>query len=661
VAGKAGERVQEGDAGAAGEPGRAAALAAVPQRWLIPVGDARPGPREPAGRRLASNLKTDTMPDWRPGPGFTDRPPPARSARVAVPSARPAAPPAAERPAGPPGLERLLNLRGWPVALVLVIQAVFSLRLIWSATAFIDEGEYLTVGHLELAHFLHHAAIPNVSTYLSGSPILYPPLAAIADDIGGLAAARLLSLAFMLLATFLLHGVTRRLLSSRSAAFFAAALFGWLGTAQFLGAFATYDAMALMLLALATWLGVRAADDPTGLRLVLMCASGLSMAVADAAKYAAALFNPVVVVVAVLAVWRQEGRKAGLDAGGALLLTAALPLTIGYDLAGKSLSQGLTSTTLSRASGSSSLGSVLALSAHATGIIAVLAVLGAIVLTASRPGWRTWALAWALAGAEFLAPAEQARIHTLTSLFKHVGYGAWFACVMAGYLLARLPVLLASLRARRRAAAGGPATVRAPENAGASPRPRWAVAGGLAAGTVVVLLAGAFGITVADGQYGDWPNSRPMISELAKLVRPDGYYLIEDPSVVTYYLRSKVQVARVDSTYTFFYTDPQTHRALVNVPAYADAIKHSYFNAIVLNFGDTNAVDQLIVPDIRANPEYHLVATIGYRDGYGPGNYLIWLRVSPKPAAASRPAASRRPGARRRHRKRLPGHIRTQT
>jgi hypothetical protein len=574
-----------------------------------------------------------TLADRPPEPGRPDRSPADGSGREA-------------EPAGQTRLERLLNLRGWPVTLVLVVQAALSLRLVWSATAFIDEGEYLTVGHLELAHYLHHAAIPDVSSYLSGSPVVYPPLAAIADDVGGLAAARLLSLAFMLLATLLLHGVTRRLLSSRPAAFFAAALFAWLGTAQFLGAFATYDAMALMLLALATWLGVRAAGEGSALRYPLLCAGGLSIALADAAKYAAALFDPVVVVVAVLAAWRLDGRKAGLDAGGAMLLTAALPLTIGYDLAGKSLSQGLTSTTLTRTAGTNSVGSVLALSAHATGVVAVLAVLGAVIITAGRPGWPTVALAWALAGAEFLAPAEQARIHTLTSLFKHVGYGAWFACALAGYALARLPALLAGLGRLRRAQP--PAQ---PPGPSARPRPRRAALAGTAIGAAVVLLAGAFGVTVANGQYGDWPDSRAMIAELATILRPGGYYLIEDPSVVTYYLRSKVEVTRVDSTYTFFYTDPRTHQALVNVPAYADAISRGYFNAIVLNFGDTNALDQLIAPDISRNHDYRVVATIGYRDGYGPGNYVIWLRVPPPPAAAPRHPAARGHPAAHRHRR----------
>ena len=65
----------------------------------------------------------------------------------------------------------------------------------------------------------------------------------------------MLSLCFMLSATVLLHRVTRRLYDRR-AAFFAAALFAGLAATQFLGAFATYDAMALFLIARASWLAV---------------------------------------------------------------------------------------------------------------------------------------------------------------------------------------------------------------------------------------------------------------------------------------------------------------------------------------------------------------------------------------------------------------------
>jgi Dolichyl-phosphate-mannose-protein mannosyltransferase len=580
----------------------------------------------------SAKLRSDTLPDWRPEPRIFEPP----AAADAPPVRRPARAAKTAETAEPGVLERLLNIRGWPLVVILAIQAALSLRLVWSATAFLDEGEYLTVGRLELAHFLHGAPMPDVATYLSGSPVVYPPLAALAGDIGGLAGARLLSLVFMLITTVALHGVARRLLASRTAAFFAAALFAWLGTAQFLGAFATYDAMALMLLAVATWCGVRAIEAEGALRYTLLCAGGLALAVADAAKYASALFNPVVLAVVVLAAWRMDGRKAALDAGGAMLLSLAVPLTVGYDLGGSSYGAGITSTTLTRTQGTDSVRSILDLSAQATGIIAVLAVFGAVVITARRPGWLTVLLAWALTGAEFLAPAQQARIHTLTSLFKHVGYGAWFACVIGGYLLAELPGLLTRLSrlGMTRVPRDGP--------------PRWAVLTGTAAAAVVVLAAGAYDVTVANGQYGDWANSRGMIAEMDKLVQPNGYYMVEDPSVVTYYLASKVQFSHVDSTYTSFnYVDPQTHKMLFSYAAFADSIKHGYFNDIVLAFGDTFGQDQAIVQDMDADHDYRLIDTIGYQTSFGTSHYEIFQRI---PQHAAKPNGKR---AKRRHRRRL--------
>jgi len=139
-----------------------------------------------------------------------------------------------------------------PLLTVLALQTVLSLRLIWSKTAFNDEALYLWAGHLELAHILHGTPVPGFQTYFSGAPFIYPPLAALADSLGGLAAARILSLTFMLGATVLLYGTSRPLFGRRAGEI-AAGSFGLLGSAEFLGAFATYDAMALFLLALATY------------------------------------------------------------------------------------------------------------------------------------------------------------------------------------------------------------------------------------------------------------------------------------------------------------------------------------------------------------------------------------------------------------------------
>ncbi len=162
------------------------------------------------------------------------------------------------------------------------VQAALSARLVWSNTAFQDEALYLRAGHLEWAHWLHGAPIPDFPAYFSGAPVIYPPLGALADGVGGLAAARLLSLCFML-------GVTRccgprpARLYGRRAALLAAGLFATLAGTQFLGAFATYDALALFLLALADLAGRAVAAESAPRRpdrVALLDAAGRALVLA---------------------------------------------------------------------------------------------------------------------------------------------------------------------------------------------------------------------------------------------------------------------------------------------------------------------------------------------------------------------------------------------
>ena len=70
---------------------------------------------------------------------------------------------------------------------ILCLQAVLSLRL--HNTAFEDESLYLYSGHMELEHLLHGSALHgDFASYFSGSPVLYPVVAAALDQVGGLAA-----------------------------------------------------------------------------------------------------------------------------------------------------------------------------------------------------------------------------------------------------------------------------------------------------------------------------------------------------------------------------------------------------------------------------------------------------------------------------------------
>ena len=112
-----------------------------------------------------------------------------------------------------------------PVLIICALQAALSLTLVWSNTAYIDEADYLWVGHLEIAHWLHGTSWPSAyaERLFSGSPVIYPPIGALADSIGGLAGARILSLAFMLGATVLLYLTASRLIG-RGGAVIAAIL-----------------------------------------------------------------------------------------------------------------------------------------------------------------------------------------------------------------------------------------------------------------------------------------------------------------------------------------------------------------------------------------------------------------------------------------------------
>jgi hypothetical protein len=492
--------------------------------------------------------------------------------------------PARHRPGGRPGGSRQAR---WPLLAVLLAQIALSLRLVWANTAFQDEALYLRAGHLEWAHWLHGTSIPDFPTYFSGAPVLYPPIGAVADSLGGLAAARILSLGFMLGVTTLLWVTTVRLFGRR-AALLATGLFATLAGTQFLGAFATYDALALVLLALAAWLGVRAADCAPRPRTALIMAAATALASADAVKYATTLFTPVVVAVVALAVWRRHRASAAV-AAAATLAMGWLSLVAGAVVVGGSQYwQGITTSTLDRPASDVAAGIVVQRAYVWTSLILLLAVLG--VLLAFRSSERGRLLLVVLAAAALLAPAEQARLHTTVSLQKHVVFGAWFAAIAAGYALARLSRV--------------------------DPGRGWApvMALPIAAST----LFGSIG--QADALYQAWPNSAPVIKVLTSAVRAyPGHYLAEDYDVEAYYLRDQVSWPRWSSTYYFSYPGVASGAA-----AYAAAISAHYFALVILDFGDTANTDRAIVADMVKAGGYYVLARAGA--------YTIWASRAAAPS-----------------------------
>ena len=79
--------------------------------------------------------------------------------RPRLPSPRLRPPIAGEATRGPP------TGACCPMTAICAVQAALSLTLVWSNTAYTDEADYLWVGRLEIAHWLHGTSWPSTYAY----------------------------------------------------------------------------------------------------------------------------------------------------------------------------------------------------------------------------------------------------------------------------------------------------------------------------------------------------------------------------------------------------------------------------------------------------------------------------------------------------------------
>ena len=314
----------------------------------------------------------------------------------------------------------------------------------------------------------------------------------------------------MLTTTALLYSLTRRLFNERIG-LCAAVIFSVTESAIFLGNFATYDAPALCLLAVAAWIVVRTATR--ALAGLPGRRAGGRAGRGDQVRGGA-----------VRAHHRGHGRagrlalpgKAGADpvggagrghrrAAGRRALAGRLP---DYMAA-------ITSTTTARQHGSTPI-SVLLKDCLLWGALPfALAVIGSVAYAMEArtepgeriapPGSRVHriVLGVVLTGTALLAPLDQIHLHTDVSFQKHIGFGLFFAAPMAGIGLARI------IGAHFHRAQFG-----------------------------VVVWGGCLllGMVQAGHLYDSWPNGRPLVAELSRYLAPHAHYLVEVSEVPTYYL-----------------------------------------------------------------------------------------------------------------------------
>lgn len=492
---------------------------------------------------------------------------------------------------------RLAACAPWPLLAVLALQITLSLRLIFTKTAFIDEATYLYAGHQMIAHWIHSTPVENFPTFLSGSVALYPPLGALADTVGGLTGARLLGLAFMLATTILLYRTTARLFGA-AAGYVAAALFAVLMGTQFLSAFATYDPMALFLLALALYLVLGCeADDSLFSMARIVVASPLTLALANACKYATALWDPILIALVALSP-ALAGRESAPRHAAALAAryTAVLAVILATLLliAGPDYWRGIAYTTVDRSSQQIGMGQ------PASSVLegAWWWIWPVLVPALAAAGWAivrrrnvTAALAIVLLTAAVLAPLNQARIGTLVSLQKHVVFGALFAAILVGRLLTALRVH----RWRRNIALAA------------------------AAGATAALLP----VTTAQaaGAY-DWSSINPaFIAGLRPYVHPGtDRYLIEGSAYITAYYVGDISSIQWKESPS--YTVTVGGRYLTGMAAYDYAIPNDIFKLIILSGNGPNepGIQLLLAHD----PRYRIVASLAPQDSAQTRRFTVW-------------------------------------
>jgi 4-amino-4-deoxy-L-arabinose transferase-like glycosyltransferase len=505
----------------------------------------------------------------------------------------------AEFPAPSRTAPRVLVVTGRRLGLSLA--CALQIALAWrpgpNISVFEDEGLYVYMGHRMIDHLLHGAFLQEFpGSYFSGAPGIYPPIAAAFDELGGLQAARSLSLLCAVVATIAVHGLTRRLFGG-VAAMLAAFVYALAPGVIFQSHLATYDAMMMMLVALASWLAVYSAQEND---LLWAPVIGLLLALAMLTKYAGAVYAPFVAALAVVVAWphlRWLAVRRAVFIGASALGVAFFIL----ELWGRDLIDGIRHTTLDRdVLQPATSGQLLRQVAPYIGPILGLAVVGAL-LRVRRQG----ALCGVLLAAAVVGTLQQIHVGEAISLQKHTAFGMVFAAPLAGDLLAgvlrRLPQVTS-----------------------------------LAVTAVLVCLA-VLGVRHADRLATGWVDERPLTPVLAALTRaqPGKPILGEQPSPQRYALRRVVGPRQWADTYAFRFNGK------TGTAAYADAIRLHYFGTVYLSSRTDNGAFLLrLMTSPDRDRYYNIKAKVPrYLRGQKIGEWLVFAPRSVE--VASSPGASR--------------------
>jgi 4-amino-4-deoxy-L-arabinose transferase-like glycosyltransferase len=481
-----------------------------------------------------------------------------------------------------------------PLFLILGLQAIVSLATLHN-TAFQDEALYLYAGRQIIRHWTGGPApLDHYAFYFSGYPFVYPVIGGFLDRVGGLELARSFSLVCMLGVTTIVYFVTTKIFD-RPAAVFASAVYALTGVVLFLGRLATFDALCLFFITLATACAVHCA---TNRRPWSALAIGPVLVLAMLSKYAALLFfPPVIAILAFLGIASLGWRRTVLRVVLALLSLAAAS-AIAYVIVDHAAFHALTHSTTNRAAFlKAPRGALFRHLLEMGNIVLALAVLGVVAQFVRRTRLRLLALV--LLGSACLAPLYHIYMREPISFDKHIAYGLFFAAPLAGAALAWLS-----------------GYERAP--ASSSSRGQWLPA----AATVVVVFT--LGLHQSHALYANWANTSALSRALHTQLRDGtGRIMAEDIEVARFDARDVTEEWQWNSFYYPYYILPD-HQQIFGDDALTRGIDDRYYDLVELSFNYFPDKAFFLAGHMAETRNYDLIAMLPLVNSYGRGHFYVF-------------------------------------
>ena len=469
-----------------------------------------------------------------------------------------------------------------PAAVILTVQAVLTLRL--DNIANVDEALYINAGHAYLTQWSGGPEAPDYGGFFSGFPLAYPVAGAVIDSLGGLEAARFLSLLLALVAVVCcgsiaawLAGPDRASVARPVAMAFAALA----GPTLFVGHLATFDAPCALAVIGSAALTITRRSYGTAALAGLIAGGGAVV------KYTGA---PFILVTAGLALLCEPTVRRGFARALVVLTTAVAAVLAVYLPNASWINGGIAFTTTNReAHNYRELSFLLREYLLGMGLLTLLAVIGLVLLVRQTRTIRHALIGCALIGAGLAVALSQGRLHEYTSFNKHLVFTALFLAPLAA-------------------------------QAAALPRIRL-IRPTIIALSLYLLTVGA--LYRSDFMYHEWPDFTPVVARIHQLDQP-GTYVAVGAHAMAYYSTDYPEMEWVEP-FTLYGSGPDQMRKEVDEARYA---------GIMLTSGETGSdtLDHnttLMMDLVGKSPRYELAGRWP-KHKYDTNEFYLFIR---KPAA----------------------------